>query len=163
LQYQTRKLKNSIEDKVQLNQQKDWDEIQKELDAMEKLKNSIEARCKQLKKTNQEINDNLFINKHNYTISSKQVQRKFKHAENFGIEGNYNPEKGREFAQKLTDHLNNDSFVKKRLTFHGTPVYIHFDLETKQAVMVDATTNEFLSGWKLNPNQVEHFLNNEIE
>lgn len=62
----------------------------------------------------------------NSTFDKKQLQKKFNHAKDFGVEGNY----------------------------RGRDVYHYYDPRTNLNVMVDRNTNKVISGWRLSDEQI---------
>ncbi len=51
------------------------------------------------------VNDSHFEPSLNTTFEKKQLQRKFRHAKQFGVEGNYNPANRDLFQRKLIEHM----------------------------------------------------------
>jgi hypothetical protein len=86
-------------------------------------------------------------------FESRQLQSKFKHARDFGIEGVYNPGKGEQFEAALQAHL--DAITTQPITgiYRGVPVIHWFNPATNLNVMSDLDNN-FVSGWKLSLDQV---------
>jgi len=69
-----------------------------------------------------------------FRTASKQLQAKFKHAEDFGVFENYSPSSATKFEAALKEHK--------------------FDPLTNRNVIMD-TDGNFVSGWKLNPDQIK--------
>jgi hypothetical protein len=84
-----------------------------------------------------------------------QLQRKFKHAEDFGIEGTYNPSNGQAFGQAINRHLNAPGTSRIEGTYRGQPVIHYLDLNTGLNVISDRAGN-FISGFRLNPSQLQN-------
>ena len=83
----------------------------------------------------------------NCIFEKKQLQKKFKHAKNFGVLGNYNPAKRDLFQIKLIKHM---KLTHARLgTYRRNAVYNYFNPDTKLNVMVNPKTNKFISDWLL--------------
>lgn len=92
----------------------------------------------------------------NCIFEKKQLQKKFKHAKNFGIFGNYNPAKRDLFQRKLIEHMRS---THARLgIYRGNEVYHYFNPDTKLNVMVNPKTNKFISGWLLEGEQLENMI-----
>lgn len=92
----------------------------------------------------------------NTIFEKKQLQKKFKHAKNFGILGNYNRAKRDLFQRKLIEHMRS---THARLgTYRGNEVYHYFNPDTKLNVMVNPKTNKFISGWLLEGEQLENMI-----
>ncbi len=90
-------------------------------------------------------------------MTTKQLQRKYKHAADFGVVGNYNRANGEMFADAITRHVSGPGTKKISGTYRGNPVTHYVDSQTGLNVIVDASGN-FLSGWKLNPAQLQNIL-----
>lgn len=94
----------------------------------------------------------------NITITDKQLQKKFKHAGDFGVDGNYNPDKAGEFKQAIVDHVNSPGTREIVGTYRGNPVTFHVNQNTGLVVLQEPS-GSFLSGWKLNNQQLHHVVN----
>jgi hypothetical protein len=93
------------------------------------------------------------------TISQSTLQKKFKHAADFGVKGNWSKNNGELFNQAVIKHVDS---VKNPIsgTYRGTQKVTHYyDSKTGLNVMVDSSGN-FISGWKLSPKQIKHLLEN---
>ena len=89
-----------------------------------------------------------------------QLQKKFKHAKDFGVEGNYNLEKANKFNEAIQKHINSPSVKEFDGIYHGDPVVFHVDPNTGLMVM-QKPDGAFISGWKLSDKQLEHVLNDK--
>lgn len=89
--------------------------------------------------------------------SSKQLQSKFKHAGDFGVTGNYSKANAANFSAALNQHINSGSVTKIAGTYRGNPVMHYLDPSTGLNVIVDPS-GAFVSGWKLNPAQLQNVL-----
>ena len=85
-----------------------------------------------------------------------QLQAKFKHAFQFGIKGNYNTENRELFFKALLKHMR--EFKPRPGTFHGKEVDHYLDPDTGLNVMIDKSSKLFISGWKLNDEQLENVI-----
>jgi hypothetical protein len=93
-------------------------------------------------------------------FNARQLQSKFKHASDFGVPGNYNPQNAQAFQNALETHIQSPGTQQIVGTYRGTQNVIHYyDPSTGLNVMVDATTNDFISGWRLSPDQIINLLN----
>lgn len=101
-------------------------------------------------------NQNEEFNVGHYSFSDKQLQKKFKHAEIFGIEGNFNKKKLEVFKNEITQHLRDPKTKMIKGIFRNNEVFHHFNSETKINMMFYRNSKEFLSCWKLNEKQIEH-------
>jgi hypothetical protein len=92
-------------------------------------------------------------------ITPRQLQKKFKHASDFGVTGNQNKQALSAFEQALKDHVVRDDVVRIQGTYTRgqTPqsVYHYLDPQTGLNVMTDLN-GEFISGWKLSQKQLEY-------
>ncbi len=92
------------------------------------------------------------------TTSTSQLQKKFKHAGDFGVAGNPNKANLEAFDNAIQSHLQSPGTQKIAGTYRGDPVNIHVDPTTGLAVITDPAGN-FISGWKLSAQQLWHVLN----
>ena len=83
----------------------------------------------------------------------RQVQSKFKHAKDFGIEGLYTQSKGTQFEAAMKAHLASATTQPITGTYRGVTVTHWFDPATNLNLISDLGDN-FVSGWKLNLDQV---------
>jgi filamentous hemagglutinin len=98
------------------------------------------------------------------TFPTKQLDKKFKHANDFGLSTTKkNPETLAQYKKTLESHVNNPATYR-----HGTYQYVpdskvHFNPTTNNVVVV-GKTGEFVTGWKLTPGtpQFENYLKNGI-
>ena len=90
--------------------------------------------------------------------SPKQLQAKYKHAGDFGVDGNYSPANGAKFNDAITTHINSPGVQKITGTYRGNPVTHYLDPSTGLNVIVDPS-GAFVSGWKLAPAQLQNVLN----
>jgi hypothetical protein len=93
----------------------------------------------------------------NINFGTKQLQKKFKHAADFGVKENYSPENAQKFQEAMENHMTDPTTKVINGTYHGTPVTHYVNPNTGLNVMEDAAGN-FLSGWKLSPTQLWHVL-----
>jgi len=91
-------------------------------------------------------------------FSGKQLQKKFKHAGDFGIVGNYNKFNAEQFKQALLNHIINPNTKVIRGSYKGQPVKHFFNPMTKLNIICD--NHKFLSGWLLAPEQEQYLLSN---
>ncbi|MDJ0395022.1 colicin D domain-containing protein [Rhodococcus sp. G-MC3] len=93
------------------------------------------------------------------TVDRKQVEKKFKHAEAFGIETPKGSAGFDEFAQALKDFSSNPSTQHLDGVYRGDPCIINVDPISK-LVVVQRLDGSFLSGWKLGEDQLASVLTN---
>ncbi|MBS2936608.1 hypothetical protein KDN32_02490 [Nocardioides sp. J2M5] len=92
-------------------------------------------------------------------FSSPQLQKKFKHASDFGIDGPYNPAAAERFKQALRSFMGDASTKELECTMRGQPgkVVAYVDQHSRRCVVCDADGN-FISGWRLSPTQLSQLL-----
>jgi hypothetical protein len=89
--------------------------------------------------------------------TAQQLQAKFKHAADFGVIGNYSKANAASFSRALHQHINGPGVQAIRGTYRGQPVTHYLDPATGLNVMADPAGN-FISGWRLNPGQLQNVL-----
>lgn len=88
-------------------------------------------------------------------IDPVQLQKKFdKHATDFGIAGNWNKTNEEAFRQAILDHV--DAFPGDVGSLRGQPGVWYLNPSTNLGVFTDSGGN-FVSGWKLNVNQMPYY------
>lgn len=90
--------------------------------------------------------------------TAQQLQRKFKHAKDFGINGNYTKSNAVEFSRAINKHINSESVKLINGTYRGEPAIHYLDPASGLDVITDLAGN-FVSGWKLNPAQLLNVVN----
>lgn len=86
-------------------------------------------------------------------FESRQLQKKFKHAGDFNVTGNPNPEGLKSFEQALKSHI--DDPLTNKITGKyrwNQDVHHYYNPETKLNVMTKPDGN-FISGWRLSETQ----------
>ena len=91
------------------------------------------------------------------TFSTRQLQRKFKHAADFGVTGTYNQAQVARFEQALRSHIEAHTTLVVQGTYRGEPVTHFVNPHTGLNVIRDAE-NAFISGWRLTPSQLTNVL-----
>ncbi|MGV3772583.1 MAG: RHS repeat-associated core domain-containing protein [Verrucomicrobiales bacterium] len=86
-----------------------------------------------------------------------QYQSKFKHAEAFGIMGPYNMENALKFRQAVSAHRKNPATQQILGTYKKNPVIFFTDPGTGLTT-IHSSSGQFISGWKLNAEQLENVL-----
>jgi hypothetical protein len=87
----------------------------------------------------------------------RQIQRKFKHALDFGVTENYNQINAAAFQAALQKHVANKNTQVIKGTYRGKPAMLYVNPNTRQTVIEDALGN-FVSGWKLSKEQLQYVL-----
>lgn len=88
----------------------------------------------------------------------KQLQAKYKHAKDFGVDEPWNKNAAAAYQSSLESHVQNPSTVRIPGTYRGDPVIHYLNPSTGLNVVTD-TSNNFISGWRLNPSQVSNVQN----
>lgn len=85
-----------------------------------------------------------------------QIQAKFKHAGDFGVNGNYNAQNANAFVDAMSNSIDNSVAIAG--SYRGDiPVTHYFDSTTRLNVMVGNNGN-FISGWRLSPDQAQNLM-----
>lgn len=89
--------------------------------------------------------------------TSKQLQKKFKHAEDFGVSGSYTKENATKFWKAIQQHATSGRTQEILGQYRGKPAIHFLDPETGLNVVTD-TAGSFVTGWKLSVQQLEDVL-----
>ena len=87
-------------------------------------------------------------------ISDKQIQKKYKHAKDFGLPKNYNKQNAEKFKEKIQNHVKDKNTKIIDGIYHGKKVRHHYNDKTGINVIKDADGN-FVSGWRLSTKQTD--------
>jgi len=91
--------------------------------------------------------------------TAKQLQKKFKHAKDFGVQGNYNPANAKKFNSAINQHLNAEGTQAIQGAYRNSNNLVTFHLNTETGLNVLTTrTGQFINGAKLSPAQVNDIL-----
>lgn len=92
-------------------------------------------------------------------FSPRQLQKKYKHAKDFGIDGPYNPAAADRYQQALKTFIRDEATDALECTMRGQPgkVWAYVDQHSRRCVVCDAGGN-FISGWRLSPTQLAQLL-----
>ncbi len=90
--------------------------------------------------------------------SKSQLQKKFKHAEVFGITGNVNKKTLEQFSEALENHVKSSSTKIIEGTYHQTQKVIHYVDPSSGINVMKKYSGDFISTWKLNPEQLKNVL-----
>ena len=91
-------------------------------------------------------------------MSSLTLQKKFKHANDFGVTGNYSPANAAKFGRAIEKHVADSATQVIRGTYRGQPVTHYFNPQTGLNVIKDPA-GKLVSGWKLTPAQIKYMPN----
>ena len=100
-----------------------------------------------------------YIPEFDCTIGNIQIQKKYKHATDFGISGNYNQENAQLFKDKIIEHMKKPSTQIIEGTFKNIEVTHYFDPETGLNVFFNRNNKKFISGWLLKDDQLDNMVN----
>lgn len=89
--------------------------------------------------------------------TSRQLQAKFKHAGDFGVVGNYSKANAAKFSSAINQHINSAGVKTINGTYRGQSVIHHLNPNTGLNV-ISNHSGQFISGWKLNPAQLQNVL-----
>jgi hypothetical protein len=84
----------------------------------------------------------------------KQLQEKFKHASDFGIQESWSLQNLTKFQIAIENHVQSSTTKVRWGTFRRMPVVHYFDPQTALNVFSD-DKGYFISGWKLKENQLK--------
>ncbi len=90
-------------------------------------------------------------------IPAKQLQAKFKHAGDFGVQGNYSQASALKFKDAITNHISSKSTEAVKATYRGSDAVIFIDKSTQLGVITNPG-GEFISGWKFTADKVGHLF-----
>jgi colicin D len=86
-------------------------------------------------------------------FGADQLQAKWKHAEDFGVKGNWRPSRNAEYEQALRDHVADPDTQLIRGTYRGEKADIFYNPNTNNALVI-RPNGDYWTGWKLSPQQV---------
>ncbi|RYY72835.1 MAG: hypothetical protein EOO52_20275 [Gammaproteobacteria bacterium] len=89
--------------------------------------------------------------------TSKQLQAKFKHAVDFGVVGNYSKANAGKFSSAINQHINSAGVQTIKGTYRGQSV-IHYLNPNTGLNVISSPSGQFMSGWTLNPAQLQNVL-----
>lgn len=91
------------------------------------------------------------------TTTRTQIEKKFKHATDFGVTEPRGKGGFDQFEHAIKSHMDNPSTIHINGTYRGDPAIINYDPNTGLAV-IQKPTGEFISGWRLDPQQTANVL-----
>lgn len=89
--------------------------------------------------------------------TSRQLQAKFKHADDFGLIGQYSKGNVAEFSSLINQHINSTGVQAINGTYRGQPV-IHYLNPNTGLNVISTSSGQFISGWKLSSIQLQNVL-----
>jgi len=87
----------------------------------------------------------------------KQLQKKYKHAEAFGLPKNYNKTNAELFKQTLTNHTHKPSVQRVEGIYKGEPATFYYEPDTNLTVFT-YPNGEFWAGWEFDSDQISALL-----
>jgi hypothetical protein len=95
-------------------------------------------------------------------VDEKQLMRKFKHAPDFGVDGNNNGANRAAFESQVREHVANPQnamiFGQMRAPNGGNmKVVFHLNVDTSN-VVITTRQNQFISAYRLNDAQYSHVM-----
>jgi hypothetical protein len=90
-------------------------------------------------------------------FSASQLQKKFKHASDFGVKGSYSKANAEAYRVALEAFMRAPGTIVKPGTYRGVPSILHYNRDTMQ-VIVTTTTGKFVSGWKMTSAQLKNVM-----
>ncbi len=90
----------------------------------------------------------------------RRIQHEFKHASDFGIQGNWNTQNGIAFENALRRHVQDANVAQIPGTYRGRQQVIHYvEHQTHLWVATDLQGN-FVAAWRLSPIQYHYLIQN---
>lgn len=91
------------------------------------------------------------------TFSAAKLQKKFKHAADFGVKGNYSKANALKFETALRNHVSKSTHIY-RTKISGQSDHVILHLRGNTGAFFNKN-GDFISGWKLNTNQLNYHKN----
>jgi hypothetical protein len=92
------------------------------------------------------------------TTSKSQLQHAFKHAKDFGVVGNQSNKTLAEFTTAIQQHIADPGTRAIQGTYRGLNNVTHFVNPVTGLNVIRDEAGNFLSGWKLSAQQLQHVL-----
>ena len=97
------------------------------------------------------VETGVFILRRSIKFSVKQLDKKFKHSKDFGVETTKkNPDTLNSYKYALENHMNDPATIEKGTYIHSPDSKVFYNPNTNNVVIVNSS-GEFLSGWRLTP------------
>jgi hypothetical protein len=97
------------------------------------------------------------MSKRSVKFSEKQLKKKFKHAQDFGVLGNPDKANMQKFKSAIQRHVFDNETMPISGTYRGMNVTHYLNPKTGLNVIVDPS-GQFHSGWKLSSAQLKYVL-----
>ena len=93
------------------------------------------------------------------SISDRTLQKLFtKHGKDFGLTGPWDPSRAMDMRNAITSHLNRSSVQTIRGMYRGVAVNHAVDPTSGLNIILNATSDMILGGWKLSDEQLASVL-----
>jgi len=92
-------------------------------------------------------------------IDQRQIQKKYKHASDFGITEPWGKDGAEEFTKTVQFEVDDPNCIHIQGTYRGQPAILNYG-PNDQTIVVQNVNGDFVSAWKLSDQQREHVLNN---
>jgi len=92
-----------------------------------------------------------------FRATEDQLQRKFNHAAEFGVEGNNCAETRAEFRTALEDFINDPSTIRTEGTYNREPAILNYNEDTRQTV-VQHPNGEYWTNYQISEQQLRHVI-----
>ena len=90
-------------------------------------------------------------------IPSRQLQAKFKHAKDFGIEGNFSSSNAKRYSDAIKRHISSSETEVVKGVYRGNESLIFIDRQTRLGV-ITKPDGSFVSGWRLTEDKITHLF-----
>lgn len=93
------------------------------------------------------------------SFSLSKLQAKFKHAADFGVQGNWCTGNAKKFEQAILQHIRKPNILIINGAYRNTNNLVTFYLDSKTGLTIIASrSGQFISGYKLSPSQIQDIL-----
>lgn len=92
------------------------------------------------------------------SYTKQKLQHEYKHAPDFGIEGNWNKSNSEAYQNAIQNHINTASEVYQSV-YRGDPVTVYINSKNSLGAYVDLDGN-YVGGWKFNTSQIDYHRTN---
>jgi len=92
-----------------------------------------------------------------FITTERQLQAKFKHAEDFGVTGKFERSTASAFRDAILQHVKDPAHIVIEGKYRGNSAVFHVNPESR-LVVIQKTGGQFLSGWKLSAQQLKYVL-----
>lgn len=91
---------------------------------------------------------------------TSKLQHEFKHASDFGVNGNWNSANGEAFKNALNHHVSTADTILQS-TYRGSNVIVYINKATGNGAYYDLSGN-FIGGWKFSAEQLQFHIKNGV-